>query len=258
MRICQRFFIFFCLVFLFGGCVQQATIEQLAPKEEAAIAKSLLSQLASKDYAAIERQLDPSLKGASVRGALEQAAGFFPKERQESVTTVGSNTVSVNGKTTYSLTFEHQYQNSWLLSNVVLQRREGQIWILGLHVKPMKQSLLEANRFTFQGKGLLHYIVFALVVAVPVFIIYALVLCIRTPIAKRKWLWLLFVALGIVQLSLNWTDGSYSIQPISFAFLGAGFFRASPYAPCIFNVALPLGAIVFLLRRRALLAKRVG
>ena len=119
----------------------------------------------------------------------------------------------------------------------------------------MKQSLEEANRFTFEGKGPIHYIVFALTVAVPLFIVYALVLCFKTPIARRKWLWLLFVALGFFQLTLNWTDGAFGIQPISFALLGAGFVRAGPYMPFIFNVTIPIGAIVFLARRRSLAAR---
>jgi len=122
----------------------------------------------------------------------------------------------------------------------------------------MKQSLKEINKFTFIGKSIRHYIVFGLALAIPIFILYVLVLCIRTPIVKRKWLWLLFVALGFVQLSLNWSDGSYSIQPISVALLGSGFFIAGPYAPVILNVAFPLGAVIFLFRRRSLLAPDVS
>jgi hypothetical protein len=243
---------------LLAGCNQQEMFDKFVPKEESAIAKEVLSRLAAKDYSAVERQLDPSIQAASVQGALEQMASMFPGGEPKGVTTIGADTTTINGLTTYNLTFEHEYSNAWLLTNVVLQRRDGQVTILGLHVRPMKQSLKELNRFTFEGKSALHYIVFALAVAIPLFIVFALVLCFRTPIAKRKWLWLLFVALGFVQFRLNWTDGAYGIQPFSFALLGAGFFRTGLYAPIIVNIAIPIGAIVFLLKRRSLVAKNAG
>jgi hypothetical protein len=182
-------------------------------------------------------------------------AATFPPGDPRGVTIVGSNTFTANEVTTYDLTFEYEYSIAWLLTNVVLQKRNGQTNVLGLHVTPMKQSLKELNRFTFEGKGAFHYLVFALTVGIPLFIVFALVLCVRTPIGKRKWRWLLFVTFGFVQFSFNWTDGSYAIQPITFAIFGAGFFRAGPYAPFVLTVALPVGAIVFLLRRRSLAAR---
>ena len=147
MRVYQRIFLLLSLLTVLVGCDQQAMFEKFVPKEEAAVAKQLLSRLAAKDYATIEGQLDPSVQVPSVRSELEQVAAIFPAEEPKSVSTVGSNTSTVNGLTTYSLTFEHQYSNTWLLTNVVLQRRDGHITVLGLHAHSMKQSLEEANRF---------------------------------------------------------------------------------------------------------------
>jgi hypothetical protein len=234
---------------LLSGCDQQAMLERFIPKEEAASATRLLSQLAAKDYESVESQLDPSLRTPSLRASLEEVAAFFPSEDQMGITTIGAYTNWVNGVTSYELTFEHQYPSTWLVSNVVLQRRDGQLTVMGVHVS---RSLKEINRFTFEGKSALHYLVFALAIAIPLFIVATLVVCFRTPIGKEKWLWVVFVAVGLVQFSLNWTDGSYQIQPISFSLLGAGYFRAGPYAPLILTVALPIGAIVFLVRRKRL------
>jgi hypothetical protein len=240
------------------GCDQQALLERFIPQEEAEFARQLLARLAAEDYESIEAQLDPRIRTPSARSTLEQMAALFPAEDPTAINTVGANTSIVDDVATYNLTFEHEYSESWLLAHVVLQKREGQLTILGLNVIPQDQPLQELNRFTFAGKSVLHYAVFALAIAIPAFIVYALVLCIRTPIAKRKWLWVIFVALGIVQLSLNWTDGSYVIQPLSFSILGAGFVRAGFYGPVILSVALPIGAIVFLARRRHLLAQNQG
>ena len=258
MPVIKPFLLLLGLLALLAGCDQQAMFEKFIPKEESAIAKKVLFQLATKDYGAVQKQLDPSVKNTSVQAALEQMAAMFPPEEPKSINTVGANISTTNDVATYDLTFEHEYSNAWLLTNVVLQRRDDQLTVLGLHVYPMKQSLKELNRFTFTDKGILHYIVFGLAITIPLFIVFTLVLCFRTPIAKRKWLWLVFVALGFVQLSINWTDGSYGIQPISFALLGAGFFSAGPYAPIILNIAFPLGAVVFLYKRRSLGATNAG
>lgn len=246
------------LVAALAGCDQQAMFEKLVPKDEAAIARQLLSQVAAKDFANVEKQLDPRVQGPSVRGGLEQMAALFPAEEPKAVTLVGSHTSTVNDLTTYNLTFEYEYADAWVLASVALQRRDGRLTVLGLHAEPEKQSLKEANRFTFAGKGPLHYIVFALVIAIPLFIVYALVVCIRAPNVKRKWLWLVFVALGFVEFSLNWTTGGYAIGPARFLLLGAGFYRAAPYAPFVFDVAIPLGAILFVAKRRSLAARHAA
>jgi hypothetical protein len=244
-----------CLIAVLVGCDQQAMFERFLPKAEEAMAKQVLAQLAAKDYAALEKQLDASIRTPTIRSDLERLAALLPRETPKSERTVGWQAHTVDGLTTYSFTFEYQYASTWLLTNVVLQRRNGAATIIGLHANPVSQSLADLNRFTFEGKGLIHYVVFTLVVAVPLFVLYALVLCFRTPMLRRKWLWLLFVALGLGQFSFNWTDGSYGIGLLNFALLGGGFFRAGPYAPIILSVSIPIGAIVFMMKRRALAAR---
>ena len=244
------------LILLLAGCDQQAMFNKFIPKEETAVAKHLVTELAARDYASVVSQLDPSIKDASVQSALEQMAKLFPPGEPKSISTVGANTSIASGQTTYDLTFEYAYTDKWLLTNVVLQKRDGNLTVLGFHVQPMMQSLKEINRFTFKGKNILHYIIFTLAIAIPLFIVFTLVLCFKTTISRRKWLWMIFVAFGIVQLSFNWTDGSYGIQPISLALLGAGFYSAGPYSPIIINIAFPLGAIAFLFKRRSLIARK--
>lgn len=86
----------------------------------------------------------------------------------------------------------------------------------------------------------------------PVFVISVLAACLRTRIAKRKWLWMIFIALGFVQFTFNWTTGGLGVQPVSMLLFGAGFVRAGPYGPLILQLAIPVGAIVFLAKRRSL------
>ncbi|CAJ0719516.1 hypothetical protein LMG6871_02924 [Ralstonia edaphis] len=258
MRLYKKILLVFIALALFAGCNQQAMIERFAPKEESAAAQRMLSDLIAKNFGALDGQLDAGLKTPDTRDALEKMANAFPSARPKSVTLVGTETNTRNSVTTYNLTYEYEYPTAWLLANVMLQRKDGQLRIIGMHAYPEKQSLRETNAFKFAGKGFAHYCVLGLMIGIALFQIYVLVLCFRTPIAKRKWLWLLFISLGITRFFFNWTTGDLRFQLLSFAIPGVGGFAAGPYAPLILTFSIPVGAIVFLLRWRALVAGPIG
>lgn len=258
MRIYQKLLLLLGVVALLAGCDQYAMLEKLIPKEEAAIAQRALSDLIAKNFSALDRQLDPALQSPATRETLEKMAAAFPTAQPSSINTVGAETRTLNGVTTYNLTYEYEYPKAWVLANVLLRRQDGQLRIIGMHAYPERQSLRETNRFSFAGRSLKHYFALGLTVGVALLVLYALVLCFRTPIAKRKWLWLLFVALGFEQFFFNWTTGDFSMRPISIALLGSGFYRAGPYAPVVLSFSIPIGAIVFLIHRRALIARHAN
>jgi hypothetical protein len=69
--------------------------------------------------------------------------------------------------------------------------------------------------------------------------------------AGRKWLWVLFILLGLGKLAVNWSTGEWQVMPLAVQVFSASIF-SSPYSPWILAVSFPLGAIVFLFRRREL------
>lgn len=234
------------------GCDQQALFEKFIPKNEEAIAKELIAKLSARDYPAVEAKLDKSLQPPDIRSKLEGIAELIPAGEPKSVRTIGAYTNQINAITNYSLTFEYEYNDVWLVANVVLRRSDGAVSVTGIHVSPHKESLETENAFSFKGKSWLHYVVFGLAIAVPLFILCTIVVCARTKIARRKWLWLLFIAMGFFVVQLNWTTGAWSVNPIYFLLLGAGFAKAAPAAPLILSVSFPLGALLFLVKRRSL------
>ena len=133
------------------------------------------------------------------------------------------------------------------LSAIRGPRRPSSIRISSL--SPTRLKLI--HRFTFTGNSVIHYLIFAACVIIPVLILVALIVCIRTRV-RRKWLWIIFILLGFVQFRLNWSSGHFGMQPISFALFGAGGSRASSFAPWVLNFAMPVGAILFLALRRRL------
>ncbi|MGH9806787.1 MAG: hypothetical protein ACRD9W_05925 [Terriglobia bacterium] len=114
----------------------------------------------------------------------------------------------------------------------------------------LSDSLQHMNRFTLDGKSLINFIVLGLAVLVPSFIVFSVIACIRTPIPRRKWLWIVFILLGLGQFGLNWTTGETEIRAFAFQVLGASVTWVGPYAPMMLAVSIPVGAIVFWLRRR--------
>jgi hypothetical protein len=102
------------------------------------------------------------------------------------------------------------------------------------------------------GKTPLHFVVLALAILIPVFVLYALVVCFRSTI-RRKWLWVIFIIFGLMKFRFDWTTGLHDIKPVSIVLFGVGAIQASPYSPWIFELALPVGALVFLALRSKLI-----
>lgn len=237
------------------GCDQKAWFEKFIPKEEAEFSKNYLALFQTRDFDAIEARIDQNLKNAQLRPKLEQIASSFPTEKPNDIQTVGAQTFSNADTTQVNLTFQYAYPGKWLLANVVLQKKGGETVVTGVNVQPLSDSLENINRFTFEGKGATHFAIFVSAIVVPLFIVAAIILCIKTPIPKRKWLWVIFILFGFVQTTLNWSDGNLNVNPLSFQILGAGFWKASPYGPLLLSVSIPIGAIVFLFRRKKWLAQ---
>jgi hypothetical protein len=240
----------FAGIFL-SGCDQAALFDSLVSKEESQEAQSYVAKIAARDYAAIEEALDPAFHTADLSSRLEAMSKLLPVEAPKSVRVVGFESETSSTATRYNITLEYEYAASWLLATVLMERREGKLVLQGINLLPRSQSMDAENSFSFDGKGALHYVVFALTFAVPLLVAYALVLCIRTRFPKRKWLWILFVAVGWVQFNFNWSTGALNVQPLSLMLLGAGFLKAGPVAPWVLTFTLPLGAILFLARRRS-------
>lgn len=238
-----------CAVLLLAGCDSTAMFERLMPKEEVQAAKDLVAKLAARDFAAVEAALDPQYRTAQLPDQLEAMVRTLPSAPPTSVQAVGAHTLTTAGATTYTITLEYRYPAAWNLATVVLERKEGALLLKGITFHPRAQSLAAENAFTLDGKGLLHYGVLVLAVLIPLFILYALVVCLRSRFERRKWLWVLFVACGLVQFHLNWSSGEWSLQPLSVQLLGAGFAKGGPVAPWVFTLSLPVGAMLFLLRR---------
>lgn len=60
----------------------------------------------------------------------------------------------------------------------------------------------------------------------------------------------------MAKFSVDWTTGQWGIMPLSFQLLGAGAF-APAYGSWVISVSLPLGAIIFMMKRKGLSKQQV-
>src|SRR5438094_6882602 len=63
------------------------------------------------------------------------------------------------------------------------------------------------------------------------------------------------ILLGSPVLSFNWTTGEVHMNTLNVLLLGAGWLRGSAYEPVILEVAVPMGAVIFLARRYQLVLR---
>ncbi len=239
------------LVLIVQGCNQEEFLEKLTPKAEVEFSKQYFLLFQDGNYEAIEESIDNELKNAGLRKKLEEIANFFPKEGPKKIDLVGSRTFEMADKWQANLTFQYEFSKIWIIANIVLERNsDGPLVVKGVNVNPIQDSLQNINRFELKEKSIVHFAFLSLAVLIPIFIIVTFIVCLRTPIKKRKWLWAIFVLLGFVQCTINWSTGQVAYQLLSFNILGAGFFYGNEFGPVMLKVAFPLGAIIFWIKRQ--------
>jgi hypothetical protein len=239
------------LIIGIAGCSKQELLQKFASPEEQAVARSYFDLLRQQQYEAIEKAMDPSISGPSVHQTLVAMAAAMPAGNPISVTLVGAQRFKSTDYSTVNLSFEYRFPAKWLVTNVALKNQGNRTTIVGFHIYPEAASLQEQYRFTLGGKAPLQYLVLALAIVVPVFILYALVVCIRTRLKGKKWPWILFILLGFGRFSVNWTTGHWSFGLVSIQLFGVSG-AAQLYGPWIIAVSFPIGAVIFLLRKKTL------
>jgi len=165
---------------------------------------------------------------------------------------VGYNYFSFPSSKQALVSLQYPFPDAYLLVQVGVQSSGAGSSIYFLHFQRLPDALDKLNAFVLRGKSLRHYLFLALAVAIPALVLVCLVLCLRAPLPRRKWLWVIFVSLGYGQFTMNWTTGEVGMRPISLQLFGAGAQAAGPYAPWFVSFSAPLGALVFLYRRRQL------
>ena len=232
------------------GCSQEGLLQKFSSPEDQATARSYVDRLRAGKFDEIEKALDPGIRTPNIRDTLTKMAALIPNGEPTSVKLVGAHTFQSSEEKTVNTTFEYNFGDKWLLANVAVRDRQGAKAVVGFNVSRMTQSLESQNRFTLIGKSAIQYAVLAAAISAVLITFYSVIVCARTKLPSRKWLWVLFILVGFGKVAVNWTTGQLAIAPLSVQLFSAS--AAAPlYGPWMIAVSLPLGAIVFLLYRRS-------
>jgi hypothetical protein len=237
------------LALALSGCDSQKFMNALTPEKESKAGQAFIDDIRTGNFAPVLSAIDPQLAPQLNADLLGRMRALFGGQSVKSVKVVGSHVNTTPEFKRYSFVYEYELTKQWLIADIVLQPVKGHLQIEGFHAQQMSQSLEQFNAFTLQGRGAKFLIFLGLTVLFSVFVIATTIVCWRTPIPRRKWLWRIFVLVGITQFTLNWTTGDLGFQPLQINLLSAGFIQQL-YGPIILQLGVPVGAIMFWIRRR--------
>ena len=226
------------------ACDQQARFDDLVPKDEAAFAERYLQLLANGDLDAAEAKLDPRIVSPEIRSVLAILSETFPKTNPISVKLIGSEPRVTDELWQAQFTFEYEYPGQWLHAGVLMHRDGADLLIDRANVMHQADSIENTHRFTLSGKTPVHYTILVAAGLVVLLMFYSMVVCIRSPHTERKWLWIIFIVLGLGTVNLDWTSGIWDFEPLQVLLFGVKF-KQSLYLPTIVQFAMPIGAIAF-------------
>ena len=238
------------LSFFIISCSEDFFFQMFIPKEADAFARNYITLLRSGEIDTAISLLDPQLQTQGTEW-LKEVSKLLVQGEIKSTKIIGSNVLNTPDRTRTGLTYEFEYSNEWLLVEMVVDRVNNANLVTGLHTYHLTQSLEELNKFTLSGKGFLHFFVLLVTVSVFAFSLFVLFLCIRMKLEK-KWAWILFILIGVGKVGINWSNGLFDYQIINFQILSAAIMKNGPYAPWFLSFSIPLGAIVFLFKRKRL------
>jgi hypothetical protein len=237
---------------LMAACSQEAILQKVASPEEQATARHYIDQLRSGEFAEIEKVIDPTIADEASGDTFAKMSALIPKGAPTSVRLVGANrTSSSSAGTSLNLTYEYQFATQFLLINVATKTKSGVLTIVGFRVLPESSSLEAQNKFNLSGKSALQYGVLIGAIAAAVFTLVVLVVCIKTKMKRRKWLWILFILFGFGKLSVNWATGQWGVQILTLQLFSSAAVAAFS-GPWFISVSVPVGGIWFLFSRRRL------
>lgn len=238
---------------LIAGCRPAAYLERLASSPETTYAVDSMNLLEKRDVKAVLARLATEFQTADAATAIERmSTSVVPAEPELTHRLVGYRWTRINRMRAVTIDLECRFPTTYVLAEAVVIGSPPNLRLWSFHVQRVSASLEEQNAFRLGGRSVPSYSVLAAAVAIPALILVVLVICIRTPMRKRKWLWVLYIIVGFGKLTVNWTSGAVWVEEFAIQLLGSGFRREGLYGPWIVSVSLPVGAVQFLLRRKRL------
>lgn len=269
MRICIHLLLSIAVFFLCGGCKGDVHYREYIPDRVIMVMDNFLNDLVVGNGAEAEKAFVPDLRNSKGEKMVADAIQALKTSPILSTTPYEVVLYDVNGEVFgmhHEVTYQIQRQNGWVLAHIGVDEVSGRfIGVTAMDLRYLPMSLQELHAFTFKGKPWRHYAVLA-VCAVNILLVgisLILLCCTKTEKPWIRWAWLFLIFIGFIRASFNWTSGEVIFYPTG----GAGeqmlyhlgwvvnVVHYSPYEPWYIQCMVPIGALVFLWRRKALIAQ---
>jgi len=231
------------------ACNPEDMVKKVASDEDQQGATQCIDALRNRRFDAIETHLDPSLRSPETRTTLEHMAGMLPPGQPDAVKLIGANiNVSEQGARTADLIYQYSFGKRWFMVNCATRTDADTRSIVALNVKEMEFPIEQQAGFGLANKTPGQYGILVAAVLILGLTLTALITCIMDKQLTRKWLWVLFILVGIGKLSINWNSGTWDFSPVSILPFSVSAVSRG-YAGWVLSIALPVGAAVYLARR---------
>ncbi|OCQ23857.1 hypothetical protein A7985_07930 [Pseudoalteromonas luteoviolacea] len=244
----MKYILTIIFAFFLVGCSDEDLKVSIAPKEESSFAKDYLDQLRLKNYEYIKAQMHPELLNKATIEELEELSRFFPDGEPLKTELMGFNIHTINSIWSANFSFESQFQVDWSVASVSMTKEDGKLLVTGFHVYRTNESQKVLNAFGNVELSVTRLVLLVLTIATPIFMVVTCFFVYRTPIEK-KWRWYVLSFVGIGAVFMNWTTGEIVTKIATIKLLGVGASAASEFAPLIFTFTIPIGAIIFWIKR---------
>ncbi|MDP2723704.1 MAG: hypothetical protein Q8O72_13190 [Bacteroidales bacterium] len=244
-------FINLILILTFVSCSSDSYLNKIIPQEVDSFTKQFINDIQNGDIELCLTKVIDNIKNEESRTFLTNVSQNIKNYNLESLTMINGKFTRKLGEdpiTTYTIEYEKQVADGFLYLIFNIRESNGVLKIAMMNGRMMESSLSEVNQFTFQNKNIRHYIFFAFQILSFGFIIFTIIVAIRTKI-KFKWLWIIGILIAFVKFKLNWTTGEFGFRLISFQLFGAGFSKSGLVAPWIMTFSLPFVAIAFWIKK---------
>jgi hypothetical protein len=238
----------FALLLLSGCFPDDSIVGRILPEDVDQFGRNLIVTVQRGEYSELVEVWLPSERASLTEAGFAPVSRHMQLGNMQAVVAATVFREQVEARTSYSVTYEVQYESGWQAVDVVLVQERDSLYAAGIWIHDLPASLKDLNAFTFSGKTPRHYVFFIVNLVYLGFVIFVFVICLRTRGLKRKWLWAFVTLLGVVQVTFNWTTGDLKVQLLSVGFMISGFIVPMPYIAKILYVYFPLGALLFLVK----------
>ncbi|MBV8621735.1 MAG: hypothetical protein JOY84_22940 [Curvibacter sp.] len=246
-----------------GACSRPMEAEVFRQRPEAVFLLDTVALLQRHDDAALALRVAPALSAQVSAAGLAHAAQALPAEGVQDLQPVA---LEVEGgpdgpRRLSTVAAELHFAHAGpVLVTARLQGEPGHFLIRGFYIEALAAPLAETHALSLRGKGAWHAGFALLALALLGFTLWTLQRCLRLPGLRYRALWALLIVSGAMDLSLDWSSGAVTLNPLALSLFNVSLIRQGWIGPWILSCSVPVGALLFLAvqRIRALKAARTA